>query len=54
MIGGSSGLLLGISAIVTEDLLQTVNFVKAHKLLFSRLIIVIANVFPARAINVPQ
>ncbi|MBQ6772969.1 MAG: sodium:solute symporter family protein [Synergistaceae bacterium] len=59
VIGGSSGLLLGISAIITEDLLQAVNFVKTHKLLFSRLIIiltliiasVIANIFPAKAIN---
>ena len=59
VIGGSSGLLLGISAIVTEDLLQAVKFVKSHKLLFSRLIIVItliiasviANLFPAGAIN---
>ena len=59
VIGGSSGLLLGISAIVTEDLLQSVSFVKSHKLLFSRLIIVlaliiasvIANIFPAQAIN---
>ena len=55
VVSGSSGLLLGISAIITEDVLS----VSRHKLLFSRLTIFLilsvaaftANVFPANAIN---
>ena len=55
VISGSSGLLLGISAILTEDIFP----VRTHKLFFSRMMIiltlivasVIANVFPAQAIN---
>ena len=55
VVSGSSGLLLGISAILTEDVFS----VKSHKLFFSRLMIVltltiaavIANIFPAQAIN---
>ena len=54
-VGGSSGLLLGISAILTEDIFS----VRKYKLLFSRMTIVltltaaaiIANVFPSQAIN---
>ncbi|MBQ7215191.1 MAG: sodium:solute symporter family protein [Synergistaceae bacterium] len=55
IVGGSSGLLLGISAILTEDIFS----VRKYKLLFSRMTIiltltaaaVIANVFPSQAIN---
>ncbi len=55
VVSGSSGLLLGISAIITEDIFS----VRRHKLLFSRMTIVltlalaatIANIFPAQAIN---
>lgn len=59
VISGSSGLLLGISAILTEDIFCAFGYVKQHKLFFSRLVIIItltiasiiANVFPAAAIN---
>ena len=59
VIGGSSGLLLGISAILVEDVLTAFKFVKSHKLFFSRAIIIftliiaafIANNFTASAIN---
>ena len=55
VVSGSSGLLLGISAIITEDIFS----VRRHKLLFSRLAIILtltaaaitANIFPAQAIN---
>ena len=55
IVGGSSGLLLGISAILTEDICS----VRKYKLFFSRMTIVltltgaavIANVFPSQAIN---
>ncbi|MBR0035441.1 MAG: sodium:solute symporter family protein, partial [Synergistaceae bacterium] len=55
IVGGSSGLLLGISAILTEDIFS----VRKYKLLFSRMTIIltltaaaiIANVFPSQAIN---
>ena len=55
IVGGSSGLLLGISAILTEDIFA----VRKYKLLFSRMVIVltltaaaiISNVFPSQAIN---
>lgn len=54
-VSGSSGLLLGVSAIAVEDILP----VKSHKLFFSRLTIIItliiavtiANIFPVQAIN---
>lgn len=59
IISGSSGLLLGISAILTEDIFSPLQFVKKHKLLFSRLVIVItltvavtvSNLMPINAIN---
>ncbi len=59
VIGGSSGLLLGISAILVEDVLTAFNFVKSHKLFSSRMIIIItliiaaiiSNNFTASAIN---
>lgn len=55
IVGGASGLLLGISAILTEDICS----VRKYKLLFSRMTIVltlsvaavIANIFPSHAIN---
>lgn len=55
IISGSSGLLLGISAILTEDIFC----VKSHKLLFSRLVVIItliiavtvSNLLPIQAIN---
>ncbi|MBQ6665802.1 MAG: sodium:solute symporter family protein, partial [Synergistaceae bacterium] len=54
-----SGLLLGISAILTEDIFSASSFVKHHKLFFSRLVIVItliiaatvSCVLPIQAIN---
>ncbi|MBQ3397559.1 MAG: sodium:solute symporter family protein [Synergistaceae bacterium] len=59
IISGSSGLLLGISAILTEDIFSASSFVKHHKLFFSRLVIVItliiaatvSCVLPIQAIN---
>ena len=59
VVGGSSGLLLGISAIVTEDILSSIRFIQKHKLLFSRIAIiitltvssVIANIIPVQTIN---
>lgn len=59
VISGSSGLLLGISAIVTEDILGKVTFTKKHKLLVSRMTIVItlttaaliSCLLPSQAIN---
>ncbi|MBQ7593422.1 MAG: sodium:solute symporter family protein [Synergistaceae bacterium] len=54
-VSGSSGLLLGVSAIAVEDIFP----VKTHKLFFSRLTIIItliiavtiANIIPVQAIN---
>lgn len=54
-VGGFSGLLLGISAILTEDIFS----VRKYKLFFSRITIVLtltaaavlSNVFPSQAIN---
>ncbi len=59
IISGSSGLLLGISAIITEDIFSVSSFVKTHKLFFSRIVIVItliiavtvSYILPPRAIN---
>lgn len=59
VVGGSSGLLLGISAIVVEDILSSVRFIQKHKLFFSRLAIIltltissiIANIIPVQTIN---
>ena len=55
VVSGSSGLVLGISAIITEDIFS----VRRRKLLFSRMTIIltlalaatVANIFPAQAIN---
>ncbi|MBQ7220600.1 MAG: sodium:solute symporter family protein [Synergistaceae bacterium] len=59
IISGSSGLLLGISAILTEDIFSASDFVKRHTLLFSRAIIIItliiavsvSEIMPVQAIN---
>ena len=59
IISGSSGLLLGISAILTEDIFSAFTFARTHKLFFSRLVIVItlitavtvSNLMPINAIN---
>ncbi|MBQ6972172.1 MAG: sodium:solute symporter family protein [Synergistaceae bacterium] len=59
IISGSSGLLLGISAILTEDIFSSLPFVRRHKLFFSRLVIVItliiavtaSRILPIQAIN---
>ena len=59
IISGSSGLLLGISAILTEDIFSASSFVERHKLFFSRLVIIItliiavtvSNLMPINAIN---
>lgn len=59
IISGSSGLLLGISAIVTEDIFSASSFVRRHKLFFSRLVVVVtlviavtvSNLMPINAIN---
>lgn len=59
VVGGSSGLLLGISAILVEDILGALRFVKLHKLFFSRIFIIItlviaavlARVLPTQTIN---
>ena len=59
IISGSSGLLLGISAILTEDIFSPLHFVRRHKLFFSRLVIVltliiaatVSNLMPINAIN---
>ena len=59
IISGSSGLLLGISAILTEDIFSSLQFVRRHKLFFSRLVIVItliiavtaSRILPIQAIN---
>ena len=58
-ISGSSGLLLGMSALLIEDIFCAIKFVNEHKLFFSRLIIVIiltiaatiSNIFPSQAVN---
>ncbi|MBR0258469.1 MAG: sodium:solute symporter family protein, partial [Synergistaceae bacterium] len=59
IISGSSGLLLGISAIMTEDIFSSLRFVRERKLFFSRLAIIItliiaatiSNIMPVNAIN---
>ena len=59
IISGSSGLLLGISAILTEDIFSSLSFVERHKLFFSRLVIIVtliiavtvSNILPVQAIN---
>lgn len=59
IISGSSGLVLGISAIMTEDIFSSSRFVAGHKLLSSRLTIIItliiaatiSNIMPVNAIN---
>ena len=59
VVSGSSGLLLGVSAILTEDIFSAFSFVKSHKLFFSRLIIAItltvaaitSRILDAQAIN---
>ena len=59
IISGSSGLLLGISAIITEDVFSSSSFVKRYKLSFSRLVIIltliiaviVSNILPVHAIN---
>ncbi|MBQ3458574.1 MAG: sodium:solute symporter family protein [Synergistaceae bacterium] len=51
IISGSSGLLLGISAILTEDIFSALPFVKSHKLFFSRLVVIITLVIAATASN---
>lgn len=59
IISGSSGLLLGISAILTEDIFSAFTFARTHKLFFSRLMIIltltiavtVSNLMPINAIN---
>lgn len=59
VVGGSSGLLLGISAVMVKDILSSAKFIQRHKLFFSRLTIIIilaiasiiAGIIPSQTIN---